>query len=143
MKYGFDCQVTRLPYCCGVYEVGNFHTRQVSEESINKYPREYGHCKYDNAKDAAAAKLKDLIAEYPNFALQFWFYKASDYKGSYEDSEYTENVFREAVKAHPNCKELAEYVNKNSGNMINGFIIDNSTSKEKSDFFASSEDDDD
>lgn len=143
MKYVFSCQVTRLPYCCGVYEVGGFHTRQTSKEQIKEYPGEYKSFKYDSAKDAAAARLKELIEGYPNFALQFWFYKASDYKGSYEDIEYTENDFREAVKAHPNCKELAEYVNKNSGNMINGFIIDNSTSKEKSAVFASSEDDDD
>jgi hypothetical protein len=136
VKYHFSCQVDRLPYCCGVYEVGNFYTNTCGDANFARYPNEYRQYIHDDPKSAHEAALKKLLEDYPNFCLQFWFYKPADFLGSYDNSEYVENEFRELIKAHPNCTELAEYVNKNSGNMVNGFMINNCTTVVKSEVMA-------
>lgn len=142
MKYYFSYSLIRLPFCCGVYEVGNFSTNAATDGYVEKHPTEYRNYKYNSIEEANKAALEKILETQLNFCIQFWFYKPSNYNGDYDDMEYTEDEFRQVVKAHPNCVELAEYVNKNSGNMINGFMINNNTSQIKSEVYSDEEDDD-
>lgn len=134
MKYYFASNTQRLPMCCGVMEVGQFVTRVTSDENKAKDPSSYQKFRYDTVKEAREAALNEILAINNRFCIQFWFYKPSNYDGEFEE-DYIEQEFMDLVKAHPECVQLAEYVNKNSGNMICGLMIDNNTSTDKSEVF--------
>lgn len=123
--YKFSYRTGRLPYCCGVTEVGEFctnmHTKAQIERSIGTYNHAEGW--YPTMEEAHKGALTYILNNAGPLAVQFWFYKSCDYKGSFDDQEYTEKGFREVVRAHPGVIELAEYVNPNSNNMINGYMI--------------------
>jgi hypothetical protein len=123
--YRFTYSQQRIPYCCGVDEVGNFSTLLIRTSEVkNKYPYEVARFKA-TALEAYTEALQYILNASEGRCVQFWFYKPVDYNGSYDKSNYTEDGFRQVVMAHPDAVELAEYVNPNSNNMINGWMIKN------------------
>lgn len=126
-KYKLNTGTHRLPRCCGVYEIGDFNTVSTSSEAFETMKKK-GHSVYgwmDSKEEAAKFALDVILSERKGHCIQFWFYKSPDYEGCYDGSVYLENTLRHLVKAHPNCVELAEYVNPNSNNMIHGLMIKN------------------
>lgn len=127
-KYIFMHQESRLPRCCGVFESGSFNTMYLSQDYIRaNYP---AFKPFDSAQDAQKDALESILNDHTGYSVQFWFYKNRNYDGTFADN-YTEDGFRQLVKEHPDCIELAEYRNPNSGNIINGFMILNNLNTEE------------
>jgi len=134
MKVRFYCDVKRVPYCCGAYEAGNFVTRHWNSDEAFKRDIRYEDHSLKEYEDAITPELYKraldrILAAHPGRTIQFWFYKQANYDGSLAE-DYTEDKFRQQVMAHPDAVELAEYVNPNSNNMINGWMIKNQLTME-------------
>lgn len=131
-RYYFNYHDRQLPNCCGVREIGDFEMDAVTDEmqardAEARYPR-YRAYIATTETEAYKQAFDKILASTCGFVVQFWFKNPTDYDGDWEGYEHDE--LRQLVKAHPNCVELAEYVNPNSGNVINGFMILNNLSME-------------
>jgi hypothetical protein len=104
----YSANIRQLPFCCGVYEAGNFNN------SIDDHPYRYS----DTVNDL----LKELLEYAQGNPIIFNFYKKQDWNGDFYE-EYEENELREAVRAHKHSMHLVEFVNKNSDNMVDTYII--------------------
>lgn len=127
-KYIFRHAEHRIPFCCGVYESGGFATSYLPEAYLkDNFPFDKP---FDSARAAHKHALESILNNLTGYSVQFWFYKNRNYDGTFVDN-YIEDDFRQLVKEHPNCIELAKYHNPNSGNIINGFMIMNNLNTEE------------
>ena len=111
------CAMSRLPWCCGVIEAGYFRPLAgmagVGPDRIN------------NAKDASDL-LRRILEKWKGYPVMFNFYREIEYDDCdepMEEEEYQAADLREEVMKHPQAKNLATFVNPNSGNRVDSWMI--------------------
>lgn len=106
--------VDRLPWCCGVLEAGCFRS-DVSRESTTV-------CRAGETPEKLLARILEKAEGYPvmfNFCRKIEYYDGE----VSEDDEYQAADLREEVMKHPNAQNLATFVNPNSGNRVDSWVI--------------------
>src|SRR5574337_582524 len=106
--------VNRLPWCCGVWEAGCFHSDIMRESS--------GQDRCGETPEKLLARILEKATGYP---VMFNFYREIGYDdgGVSEEAEYHAADLREEVMKHPQAKNLATFVNPNSGNRVDSWMI--------------------
>jgi len=103
----------QLPFCCGMYEVGNFE--------IN--PRGWGWQQFD---DLAGQKLDEALVAMKQEAegrpIIFNFVKPRLSSGKWA-SRYEAWQLRELVLADPACLDIGTHINPGSKNRIHTLIL--------------------
>jgi len=113
--------------CCVSDEIGNFNT---SGASYHRFRAE------GVSHEEAAKKLLASIVEktrtgddvdepwgYDGKQVRyFWFKKPRNYKGEF-DVGYEFEELRQEVANYPGVVKLGEYINANTGNMVDGYMI--------------------
>lgn len=102
-KFGFDAE--QLPFCCGVYEIGNITTEGISY-------REYV---VDVDNDNVVARLRVIVGLGRPVLVNFVRPKTS--------REYDNPGLMEAIQGKPGVMDLGTWVNPGSGNTIHAFMI--------------------
>lgn len=96
-----------VPYCCGFAEAGNFRESEYGREP----------------KQAIDFEL-DVR---PGCPLLFNFYRPIEWNGDNEITGEAENYeaeeLRQEVIKHPDAKHLATFINPNSGNRVDSWMI--------------------
>lgn len=103
-----SCDVSELPHCCGVLEIGSIGGEDPgwSDITVTKPTRE----------EAFASLLERVRTDNPSYGIQTWFVKP---KGS---DEYHNHELRTLVQAIPGVVNMGTYVNPNTGNTIDGYF---------------------
>lgn len=113
--------------CCVSDEIGNF----LLEKGARQTFRASGKTSEEAAKNLLASIVEKVSTgedthepwEYDGQAVRyFWFKKGRDYKGNYP-AEYEFEELRKEVQNYPNVVKLGEYINANTGNMVDGYMI--------------------
>lgn len=128
MKYKFTYDVNTLPNCCGVFEVGDFELHTVYEDTIKRYKNSYeGYV--DDEKTAYQNAFVRLLAGDGDRPIQFWFVRYKDEDTEEFDDEYHHDTFRRMVQDHKGVIHLGTYINPNTGNEIDGYLINSGATK--------------
>ena len=116
-----DCH--QMPNCCGAYELGYFQD-DVQERHLRQYNR-YGE---GETKQEAWKNFLSKLAK--GYSYQFWFVRAAEWDDEIEEyaeelnDEYSHKELMEVVMQYPGAMKIAgPYINPNSGNEIQGWII--------------------
>lgn len=113
---GFN--VEPLAHCCGAQDVGSF---TVGSADFHDY-----RGKGATLTEAWADAVRKLLASQPGFSLQFWFVRRVINSKRDHAEAFDHEELRSIIKELPGAKCIAEeYVNPNSGNKIEGWIIYN------------------
>jgi hypothetical protein len=105
----FMANVSTLPYCCGVVEAGDF---------VLDYDDDYREYNEDTA-EALVAKIFGWAEGVP---VIFNFVKCKNWKGEF-DALYQAHELRTYVRSHPNVVHLSKFINPNSGNRVDSYMI--------------------
>lgn len=129
--YLFDYCMESVEFCCGVQQVGSFQMNQYSEFAQKRY----GY-KGEPSPEAAVAKAWDQIKQNgiaEGCPLQFWFVRPDVARhGVFDDDDDVEpnleekfenDELRQLVKNHPGVIKLGCFVNPNTDNHVDGYMI--------------------
>lgn len=115
MKYlGFE--IDQVPFCCGVMEMGNFDDRADVVDFMGNAVSARTH------RGAARKALRLAFKDREKFAIQAWFKRPKRFDGSLEP-KYEFDELRQVFKNHKRAIHLGCYINPNSGNEIDGYLI--------------------
>lgn len=105
-------------YCCGINEIGKFRDPNEDDDGYSEY----------EAEDAA--ELLDRIkSDYPEGLLfHIWFVKHKKFDETFEE-DYEYDDLRQLVQQIPGVIHIAETINPNSKNMIDGYAWVNTKDK--------------
>lgn len=122
--YRFDYDTYNSSTCCGVEEVGDFEYTSRDEAVVKQYKME-GF--YPTKKEAYEHGLQNILANnrhYRGFGrpIIFWFMKEEIDNGKY-DEDFEHEELRQLVLEHPGQVYLGTFVNPNTGNIIEGYMI--------------------
>ena len=107
--------VNRLPWCCGVLEAGYFRSDSTREIT--------SACRVGETPEKLLTHILYKAAGYP---VIFNFYREIEYHRDgevCEDDKYQAADLRKEVMKHPQAKNLATFVNPNSGNRVDSWMI--------------------
>lgn len=104
------CNVSSVPYCCGVYEAGNFGDAAHYDDG------EYFH------EDTVEELLEKVLRFCDGQPVLFNFVKRKDWQGTF-NKMYDASDLRDLVKNHPNVVHIWKGINSNSNNRIDCYII--------------------
>ena len=105
----------RLPWCCGIIEAGYFKNFDRATSHVN-----------DISAKTTEELLTKILERWEGYPILFNFYREIDYEDrdrSYESDDYEASDLRELVMKHPNAKHLANFINPNSGNRVDSWMI--------------------
>jgi len=113
---GVSFDLDKLPSCCGCYEAGQF---------LN------GRSDWLHSEDNWQAMLDYCIGEVEGQPLFFNFVREAIYDddgfGEADpigyNEEYKASELRELVRNHPNVRHIGCFKNKNSGNIVDSYVI--------------------
>lgn len=130
------CQVSRVPYCCGAIEAGNFSIDNVSVLRHHAYSYVIGE---GNTKKEAAAALFEKLTNRKT-SVQFWFKRTCKARGysatisEMEQKKYNKYFVAKELRdilLEKGGVEVARYINPNTYNELSGIIYTNNTVKVK------------
>lgn len=110
--------VNRLPWCCGVLEAGSFRSDIMRESG--------GQDRCGETPEKLLARILENAEGCPvmfNFYREIEYYRDSDGVVEHEDKEYQAADLREEVMKHPQAQNLVTFVNPNSGNRVDSWMI--------------------
>lgn len=116
MTVYIDAAYAQVPGCCGVKELFGF-----SHDDCDDGPDIQG------VGETEAAAADDFVRKIQGrdyiyaAACQMWFVKYKKWDGGFQD-HYERETLRQRVAQIPGVIDLGEYVNPNSGNMIQGYL---------------------
>ena len=111
-------QTDRLPFCCGVVEIGNMERCEDED-----YYDEYDAAQRTFSVESASELLSELKDYYQSgIVFQIWFKRGKiDYRGNLADTFDNEDVREEVLKI-PGVQKLHTGINPNSSNEIEGYM---------------------
>lgn len=109
MKY--DCEINYL-CCCGVREIGNF-TDDGWVSVRNTQNDEIGGNSFKEL-------LEKINEGHKGYVLHIWFVKYKNFDGKFKRN-YEWQGLRRLVRQIPGVVHIAETINPNSGNKIDGY----------------------
>lgn len=124
-KKWISFSLEQLPTCCGFFEAGDFDAGDFAHEESDEWTS-----RRDVSADTYTEAWKKAIAEMRTEAknghhkegtrpIIFNFVKR---KGNFR---YDTNVLRKLVKAEPDVKFIGKWVNCNTGNTIESYVLMN------------------
>lgn len=132
MKYYYQAtyDLNSLPNCCGIVEAGDFDMCRISEEYKKRYPTNYRDYSAETPEEAWVQALKGLKEHAAGRPIQFWFvkYHNDDDDSAAEEAgdspgEFRANALRELVMKEETQVYLGTFVNPNTSNIIEGYMI--------------------
>jgi len=112
---GVSFDLNKLPNCCGCYEAGQFYDVARREWQYSA----------ENWKEALDMCIKEVEGQplFFNFVREATLdYDDDDEIIDYEE-EYKVSELRELVRNHPNVRHIGCFKNKNSGNIVDSYVI--------------------
>lgn len=104
--------INSLPFCCGVLEAGSFR---------------HGGNVGDIGAENAELLLKKILDRHQGYPIIFNFKREIDHDDNgniiHEEEDYTSGDLRQAVMKHPNAVNIATFINPNSGNRVDSWVI--------------------
>lgn len=108
---GWGCNVHRLPNCCGVVEAGNFTSAGRDRDYLADNPTQL---------------LQHVLDSYKGYPIIFNFkqeIEIEDGNITWEAGQYDHEELRQIVMKHPCAKNLCTFINPNSGNRVDSWMI--------------------
>jgi len=112
---GVSFDLDKLPNCCGCYEAGQFDETDSTWKRYNA----------DNWREALNVCIKDVGGQplFFNFFREAILDEDDDAEIIGYEEEYHASELRELVRNHPNVRHIGCFKNKNSGNIVDSYVI--------------------
>jgi hypothetical protein len=111
--------LNQLPTCCGFFESGDFRHEEADDWS----GCENVHAdSYHEAWTKAIAKMRERAKEGYHTGTRPIIFNFVKRKGTLW---YEANILRKLVKAEPDVKFIGKWVNANTGNTIEAYVLTN------------------
>jgi hypothetical protein len=105
----FCANSSTLPYCCGVVEAGDFE--QEEDWEFRQF-----------CADTAEELVRKLLDDADGIPVIFNFVKEKNYDDKFSQ-QYNAHELRAYVAAHPKAIHLIKFINPNSGNRVDSYMI--------------------
>ena len=106
------CNIRQVPYCCGVYEAGNFDRDWVNDDDDD----------VEINGDTVEELLQKILIYSNGRPVIFNFVKRRDWVGTLLPY-YDANDLRQLVQKHSKVVHLAKFINPSSQNRIDSYMI--------------------
>lgn len=118
-----DARYSTLPYCCGVYEAGDFGVDEYADV-VSKTPKGLV------GELVEAAEGRPIIFNFVRQRIGNGWEFSGDPLTLPLAEEYEYEVLRKYVSKHEDALHVAEFINPNSGNMVDSWILLSNLRKE-------------
>jgi len=111
--------LNQLPSCCGFYEAGDFQNEEAEgwTDCVNVEADTYVE-----AWTQAIVKMRVLATEGHHLGTRPIILNFVKYKG---EKRWQAEILRRLVKAEPDVKRIGKWVNCNTGNIIESYVLMN------------------
>lgn len=111
-------------FCCGIVEIGGFVSDIDDMEGCDASGDTPAELLHDVFRQGDQHRWGNRDSSERGFTYHIWFKKSAKYDGTFsDDQEYEFNELREYIRELPTCLSLGEYINPNTGNMIDGYLF--------------------
>ena len=112
---GVSFDLDKFPNCCGCYEAGMF----------DEYSSTWKRYNVGNWKEALDTCIEEVEGQplFFNFFREAILDEDDDAEIIGYEEEYKASELRELVRNHPNVRHIGCFKNKNSGNIVDSYVI--------------------